>query len=199
MMKTWLLVILALVATTTAQANERDREYSIGGAGGFLSYSPWAEERFKNALDFLGSRLGLWGRYHFAFPDAGMELAFDHLDFAGNRGLKANVYTGALFWRGLPAKSWHPYFAVGAGIAQVEGFFTSSIYNRHFSTFKVRMGVEVEWNPQMELGFYVDHFTILKTTQADPNIHGYAPSLGITYYFLPSRPLIQAAPPPPRK
>jgi outer membrane protein OmpA-like peptidoglycan-associated protein len=70
---------------------------------------------------------------------------------------------------------------IGYGIAKTEGFFAGA--DREMGYFKLRMGVDIEITPRIDLGLYLDHISIFRDLAREENLHFLTPTIGITLYF----------------
>lgn len=174
------LVLLMCFFAVPAFATERDHEFSVGVTGGLAPESPWARDDFKKTTHFWNSRVGAFGRFHLALPEAVAELAYDRFDFSQSE-MGVDAFTLGLLWRFRPDANIHPVFQVAGGIAQTQRYFGNNKVD--LSVFKIRAGAELELRHQLDLAFYFDHFTVFKTEAGKPNIHVLAPTLATIYYF----------------
>ena len=191
-MKTLLLVLMTCSFLSTAYAQERDHEVSVGAGIGALPAAPWANKTFSDTVSFFGVRGGVWARYHMPFPEGSLEISEDYLDFAKS-SLSANTAIASIFWRFLPASTLHPIFAFGGGIAFVKNYFNSD--TRQLSVYRIRAGLEYEVKPQLDLAAYLDHFSIFRNKPTQPDVHALSPTVAVIYYFqAPAAPASPAKP-----
>jgi outer membrane protein OmpA-like peptidoglycan-associated protein len=184
-----------LLFSMVAEARDRAEQFSVGGSLGVATPSPFASDRFR-ALTGAGPKLTLFGRYHHASRYTGFEISGDYFRLSG-QGVSSKSATLSLFWRGLPLKVWHPVFSVGFGIARMSKFFSAGDSDQPFH--RLRLGVEWEAMPDLDIGFHLDHFSVLKDNVRDENLHVLAPSVSAILYFgtpPPALPMEARAPVP---
>jgi len=173
-------LLFLLLFVSVAEARDRAEQFSVGGGLGVAMPSLFGSDNLR-AQTSAGPKLTILGRYHHASSYTGFELAADYAKLSGLGGVSSKSATLSLFWRGLPLKVWHPVFAVGLGIARMNSFFRAGDSDQPFH--RLRVGVEWEVRPNIDLGFHLDHFTVLKDNELDENYNVLAPSLVAIYYF----------------
>jgi hypothetical protein len=180
-MKFFFLILAACAFfSVNASATERDHEFSVGAMLGLAPAAPWSPEAFKNSVGTFNPRAGIFGRFHFMFPDASVEAAYDRFGFQDSN-LGIDAFTIGLQWRWLPETNLHPILMFGGGIAQTQQYF--GVGGKDLAIYKVRLGIEVECRHQFDVGFYLDHFSVFKSSPAQPNIHVLVPTVAAIYYF----------------
>ncbi|MGE3263187.1 MAG: hypothetical protein AB7K68_15510 [Bacteriovoracia bacterium] len=190
-MKILFSVLLIYSFLGSAFAAERSHEFSVGAGLGALPAAPWSNKKFSDTVSFFGLRGGMWARFHMPQPEGSFELSADRLDFAKSK-LVANTVIASIFWRMLPARVYHPIFAFGAGLAMTENYFTSG--SRDLSVYRIRLGLEYEVHPQINVGGYLDHFSIFRNKGIEPDVHTLSPTIAVIYYFQPPAVPPSAAP-----
>lgn len=181
-------LLLALFAFSPAHAYIRTGQFSVGGSAGLAMEAPWARPAFKDAVG-AGPKASLFGRYHHDSALTGFELALDYFSLS-TKDIKSKSATINLFWRLLPFMRFHPIFSIGTGIAKTTNYFTATDGERPI--FRLRAGLEWELNRHMDVAFHLDHYSVFKETDTDPNMHVLAPSVGIIVYF--GEPISEAHP-----
>lgn len=173
----YLLPLLLIVSQ--AEARDRNGQISAGFGAGPAIEAPWADSSFRHAVG-LGPRASAFARYHHESNYSGFELALDYFRLADQR-LTNRSLSLFYFWRFMPEAKIHPVIGLGFGFSKVKHFFRSG--NMDSALYALRAGVEYELNPQIDLAFHLDHFSIFKNQPTEPNAHVLAPTLKFIRYF----------------
>jgi OmpA-OmpF porin, OOP family len=176
-----LLVVLALFGWQ-ASASDRTGQFSVGGGLGPVLSAPWMDKNARQKFS-IGPAASVFARYHHASDKSGWELSLDSLLPRGSQDFRSHSATLSFFWRYLPEKQWRPILAFGLGAATVDNHFTARDHTN--AIYKIKLGMEYEYAPQLDLFFHLDHFSLFKDFGADPNIHQLRPTIGLTYFFSP--------------
>lgn len=171
---------LLLLLVSTAEARNRSEQFSVGASGGIAMPSPLGSEIFRNSVGTGIPKLSIFGRYHHASAYTGFELGGDYFQLS-DTSLSSRSLTMSLFWRGMPLRTVHPIFSLGFGISRMQSFFRAGNGDQPFH--RLRVGVEWEFTPQIDLAFHLDHFSVLKDNIRDQNLHVLAPSIAAIIYF----------------
>jgi OOP family OmpA-OmpF porin len=177
MMIKYLLPMLLIVCQ--AEARDRNGQISAGLGAGPVVEAPWATSSFRDAVGF-GPRATAFARYHHESNYSGFELALDYFRLA-DQGLSNRSLSLMYFWRFSPEAKIHPVIGLGVGFAQVKHFFQTG--GMDSALYTLRAGVEYELNPEMDIAFHLDHFSIFKNQPTEPNAHVLPPTLKFVRYF----------------
>lgn len=170
--------LLACLVAANAQAGDRNGQASLGAGLGTVLVAPWASNRMEDAAS-LGPKFGAWVRFHHDSPNSGFEISYDHLNFSDSN-LTGNLFGAGFFWRYLENERFHPLWTFGLGAAKLNSFFGT---DKTSAFIKLRAGVDVEMKPQLDVGFYLDHYSVFKDGDTEENLHALAPTVTLIYYF----------------
>lgn len=171
--------LLTLLLSLNAVAANHHGQIGIGGVLGPVFEAPWSTEPAKKAMG-AGARLGAFARFNHDDPNAGFELALDSIELLRSP-MGMQVFTLNFFRRYRVFKQFQPIVAVGVGVSNNHDFFGRG--NQDTPAFRVRVGVETALQERIDIGLYLDHFSIFKSRSADPDLQILAPALTLIYNF----------------
>lgn len=174
-----IIAVFALLFTQTALAQNHHGQVSVGGMIAPVFAEPWSTVPAKNAVG-TGAHLGTFLRFNYDDPNAGIELSANAIELLKSP-MGMQVLTLNFFRRYFVEKKFQPIWSIGLGFSHNHDFFTAGTVDT--SAIKLRAGVEMAWKKNIDLGFYLDHFTIFKTRPAEPTLQLLAPSLVFIYSF----------------
>jgi len=175
----YILVSLLFVATT-AEATDRNGQFSVGGNLGFVMEAPWASDGFKDRTKPGLPKTTVLLRYHHDNSYTGGEVSLDYFALGGN-DLNSTSALISFFWRFMPNKKLHPILSAGTGYSKNENFFSEGDFSKNM--FRLRAGVEYEMTPKMDLTFHLDHYFASHNKFSDISLAVLAPSVGVLFYF----------------
>lgn len=174
-----LALFLGMLFVLRAEAKDHTGQITLGATMGALFETPWDTQPAKKAIG-LGARYGVLARIHNDRPHAGFELAIDGFELLRS-DMGGQVFTFNIFRRFCTNQKIQPIFSIGTGVSHNHNFFSSGTQDT--PAFKFRGGVDIDLKPNIELGLYLEHFTVFKSRSSEPTIHFFSPVIALLYSF----------------
>ncbi|MCO5143286.1 MAG: OmpA family protein [Oligoflexia bacterium] len=179
-----IVLLLAAVLPLIANANKQEDAIAVGGVLGMAIEAPWAHDTYKNAVG-PGPRLGAFIRFNQVTPRPTFEISPDYLTQSTQK-IESKSLIASMLWRLFPDHKLHPVWGFGFGFTALDNFFLSR--DKTLAIFRLHAGIDYEIKKNLEIGFHLDHFSVMKNFANEPNMHVLAPSIAAIFYFGASSP-----------